>query len=389
MVGIHSITLNTDERESLSSRHNWNREGDLPRMVIFQHNGSAATPFTYDTAWGGLVSCGCLFNDKEKCDNVFPDCPAYSDPLLNFGNGFYNDHHFHYGYHIYAASIVAEYDREWGRKHFEQVLLYVRDIANPSAKDKYFPKFRQKDWYLGNSWASGIATIDGRPYLNGRNQESSSEAIAAYEAVSMFGSVMMKAFGNGISTDESYNKNANVACQIFNIGQFLTATEIRSADRYWHVYSPKRNKVYPDSYTPPAIGMMWDTMTQFQTWFGSEPYLAYGIQSLPLTPISERSDSDQWIRQLYPSYAASCEADPVCVKEGWSVMVYAVLATLGHQDAAINKTLDLPHSAYNTAGGNGHSLTNTLWYIASRPTPIVPYDLDNPSTTIDNVAVPA
>jgi endoglucanase Acf2 len=135
--------------------------------------------------------------------------------------------------------------------------------------------------------------------------------------------------------------------------------------------------------------MMWDTMTQFQTWFGSEPYLAYGIQSLPLTPISERSDSDQWIRQLYPSYAASCEADPVCVKEGWSVMVYAVLATLGHQDAAINKTLDLPHSAYNTAGGNGHSLTNTLWYIASRPTPIVPYDLDNPSTTIDNVAVPA
>jgi hypothetical protein len=36
MVGIHSITLNTDERESLSSRHNWNREGDLPQMVIFQ-----------------------------------------------------------------------------------------------------------------------------------------------------------------------------------------------------------------------------------------------------------------------------------------------------------------------------------------------------------------
>ena len=216
-------------------------------------NGSAVTPFTYDTAWGGLVSCGCLFNDKGKCDNIFPDCPAYTDPGLDFGNGFYNDHHFHYGYHIYAAAIVAEYDREWGRRNFEQVLLYVRDIANPSAKDKYFPKFRQKDWYLGNSWASGIATIGGRPYLNGRNQESSSEAIAAYEAVSMFGSVMMKAFGNGVSTDESYNKNANVACQIFNIGRFLTATEIRSADRYWHVYSPKRNKVYPDSYTQLAV----------------------------------------------------------------------------------------------------------------------------------------
>jgi endo-1,3(4)-beta-glucanase len=108
-------------------------------------NGSAATLFTYDNTWGGLVSCGCLFNGKG-CDNVFPNCPSYSDPGLNFGNGFYNDHHFHYGYHIYAAAIVAQYDRDWGRRHFEQVLLYIRDIANPSTKDAFFPVFRQKDW---------------------------------------------------------------------------------------------------------------------------------------------------------------------------------------------------------------------------------------------------
>ncbi len=44
-----------------------------------------------------------------------------------------------------------------------------------------------KDWYLGNSWAGGIA----RAYPNGRNQESSSESIAAYEAISMFGKVMV------------------------------------------------------------------------------------------------------------------------------------------------------------------------------------------------------
>ncbi len=195
-------------------------------------NGTAATLFTYDNTWGGLVSCGCLFHG-EGCDNVFPNCPSYSDPGLNFGNGFYNDHHFHYGYHIYAAAIVAQYDRDWGRRNFEQVLLYIRDIANPSTKDVYFPLFRQKDWFLGNSWASGIALFGGRPYLNGRNQESSSEAIAAYEGIAMFGSVMMKAFGNGVSTNQSYNKNAAVACQVFNVGRFLATTEIRSADRYW------------------------------------------------------------------------------------------------------------------------------------------------------------
>ncbi len=44
--------------------------------------------------------------------------------------------------------------------------------------------------------------------MNGRNQESSSEAIAAYEGIAMFGSVMMKAFGNGKSPRQSDNDNA-------------------------------------------------------------------------------------------------------------------------------------------------------------------------------------
>src|ERR1700761_804092 len=42
---------------------------------------SAPTQAAYETAWGGMVNqAGAL--------NVFVD----------FGNGFYNDHHFHYGY---------------------------------------------------------------------------------------------------------------------------------------------------------------------------------------------------------------------------------------------------------------------------------------------------
>ena len=66
-------------------------------------------------------------------------------------SGFYNDHHFHYGYHIYAAAVVAQYDAEWGRKHFEGVKLLIRDFANPSLEDNHFPLFRQKDFYEGKS----------------------------------------------------------------------------------------------------------------------------------------------------------------------------------------------------------------------------------------------
>ena len=132
---------------------------------------------------------------------------------MNFGNGFYNDHHFHYGYHIYASAVAAHLDPAWGRLHFERVTSilagdFVSPYPRPSAaaaeseedsdsgssaskiteSGSFFVPFRQKDWYEGHSWASGIA--QPAP-LNGRNQESTSEAIAAYEAVGLYGSVMV------------------------------------------------------------------------------------------------------------------------------------------------------------------------------------------------------
>lgn len=53
-------------------------------------NGTGEIPFVYDGAWGGLVSCGCDFDGDDEvgvCRNKFPDCPAFYDPGLNFGNG--------------------------------------------------------------------------------------------------------------------------------------------------------------------------------------------------------------------------------------------------------------------------------------------------------------
>lgn len=105
-------------------------------------------------------------------------------------SAFYNDLHFHYGYHIYAAAVVSHFDPDWAKKYFERVLLLVRNIANPAESGDYFPAFRHKDWYQGHSWASGVVP----PYLNGRNQESSSESIAAYEAVALYGKVMVRYF---------------------------------------------------------------------------------------------------------------------------------------------------------------------------------------------------
>lgn len=160
----------------------------LKSSVEIWINGSAVVPLVFDSAWGGVVSCGCVFDSNTgKCKNKFPDCSGFGDPGLNFGNAWYNDMHFHYGYHIYAAAVVSHFDPAWGRKMWEQVLLLVRCIANPSDDDPYFPTWRHKDWYQGHSWASGIAMV----FPNGKNQESSSEAIAAYEAVALYGKAMV------------------------------------------------------------------------------------------------------------------------------------------------------------------------------------------------------
>lgn len=58
----------------------------LRRSVEIWINGKAETVFVYDRAWGGVVSCGCRFNGTG-CDNRAPDCPAFGDQGLNFGNG--------------------------------------------------------------------------------------------------------------------------------------------------------------------------------------------------------------------------------------------------------------------------------------------------------------
>jgi len=66
-------------------------------------------------------------------------------------------------------------------------------------------------------------------------------------------------------------------------------------------------------------GIMWNMMAQFQTWFGNAPHLAYGIQLLPLTPVSEKRDALDWIKELYPSFAESCFNAPDCKEQGWYV----------------------------------------------------------------------
>lgn len=420
---------------------------------------------------------------------------------MNFGAGFYNDHHFHFGYHIYAAAVLSHFLPSWGRDsvNLERVLLLVRDIANPSDKDPFFPTFRHKDWYLGFSWASGILTIGGgpasgerpaaplapggkpssgidatggrgsgtglRPYPNGRNQESSSEAVSAYEAVALYGAVIAEIFslpaargvedgqaegdgrgairGSGrdkskggregqpasnndnsvqdqdqhLSSNQMWRDRRALGLLICDVGRLLVSTELRAADMYWHVrpttpfFNPALSsalssppplssplpppRIYPDTYQPRVVGMIWSMLVEEQTWFGNEAWKSYGIQLLPVTPISQDRDKRDWLREMIPFFAMSCfekdkekvlnllrgtqnpspSSPPTpCEQQGWSLLLLTSIAAIGGQDVAWRGALDLPLDAFAGAGGNGHSLTNTLWYISTRPSSPVGID---------------
>ena len=65
------------------------------------------------------------------------------------------------------------------------------------------------------------------------------------------------------------------------------------------------------------------------------------------------------------------------------ILQHAILAELGYPKLAIEYAESLPSSAFLSAGGNGHSLTNTIWYYATRPRikPVDVPDILPPSPT--------
>ena len=75
------LKLPTDEAVTATIDH-------LRSGVEVWLNGTAGAPFVYYTYWGGMVNCGCMFNQKTwTCNNRLPNCPAFGDAGLNFGNG--------------------------------------------------------------------------------------------------------------------------------------------------------------------------------------------------------------------------------------------------------------------------------------------------------------
>ncbi|KAL2075440.1 hypothetical protein VTL71DRAFT_383 [Oculimacula yallundae] len=241
-------------------------------------------PLVYETAWGGIVSSASYATGNSGAD---------------FGNTYYNDHHFHYGYFIYAASIIGYLDPSWLPENKAWVNALVRDIANPSSADPYFPVSRNFDWFHGHSWAKGLYES-----FDGKDQESSSEDSMSAYALKMWGRTI---------------GDANLEAR----GNLQLAINARSLQNYYLYTSD--NKIQPQNFIGnKAAGILFENKIDHTTYFGTNIEFIQGIHMLPLLPSSTLTRTPTFVREEWDVYFSNGRAD--AAEGGWRGVLYANLA---------------------------------------------------------------
>ncbi|MFN3405997.1 MAG: glycosyl hydrolase [Cytophagaceae bacterium] len=201
---------------------------------------------------------------------------AYS-PLFNhmshYPNGFgssgtFVDAHFHVGYFIMAAAILARYDAAFINNYGAMVETVIRSIANETKEmtdpgnngntRPWFPYLKYFDPYTGHSWADAMAT----------DQESVSEAINFAAGVFLWG--------------QATNNNT-----MKQLGALLFVTESEAARQYWFdVDGAVNGAPYANAYTHRHMTMVYNWGGNYATFFGNEPEWIHGITYVPVTGAS-------------------------------------------------------------------------------------------------------
>lgn len=209
---------------------------------------------------------GCVAGDSARCFFYDQMNRGMIGLTSTFGSDEFNDHHFHYGYFLYAAALVAQDDPS-RRPDLEPIMtLLISDIARPAASE-YFPAMRVYDAYASHSWASGTS-----PFADANNQESTSEAVAAWIGLRLWAEV---------SGDQALVDQAT----------WMQSSEADAALAYWLNFNTNDPLYAPlnHSFLPLNFGGKRD----FATWFSPDPEAGLAIQVLPVTPASTYLGEDR------------------------------------------------------------------------------------------------
>ncbi|KXJ86329.1 family 81 glycosyl hydrolase [Microdochium bolleyi] len=244
-------------------------------------------PLYYENAWSGIVSSATYITGNNGAD---------------FGNSFYNDHHFHYGYFVLTAAIIGYLDPSWMTKaNIDFVNTLVRDISNPSEADKYFPVSRNFDWYHGHSWAHGLYEA-----ADGNDQESSSEDTMHAYAIKMWGKTV---------------KDANMEAR----GNLMLAVQARSLNHYY-LYTADNTVQPPEFIGNKVAGILFENKIDHTTYFGMNIEYIQGIHMLPLLPSTKYTRPSKFVNEEWTALFNQGRVDRI--EGGWRGILYGNLATI-------------------------------------------------------------
>ncbi|KAL8711372.1 MAG: hypothetical protein Q9220_004269 [cf. Caloplaca sp. 1 TL-2023] len=265
-------------------------------------------PLVYESAWGGVVSTASY---------------TTGDSGVDFGNTFYNDHHFHWSYFIHAAAIIGYLDPSWvpankgedqtspfpdhlshSAKHLlktDWVNTLVRDAANPSPADPYFPVSRSFDWYHGHSWAKGLFDSG-----DGKDQESTSEDALFSYAMKMWGRT---------SGDAAMEARGNL----------MLAVQKRAFQNYFLMEADNINQ--PANFIGNKVtGILFENKCDHVTYFGARPEYIQGIHMIPINPSSGYTRNRNFINEEWAAYFDKGRVDQA--EGGWRGILYSNLALI-------------------------------------------------------------
>jgi len=206
------------------------------------------------TTWFDPKGCAAR---ASKCFVYDPTIHSMIGLKASFGSDQMNDHHFHYGYMLYAAAVVGKDDKALADKIAPVVDLLAADIASAAPSSK-FPQYRNFDPYSGHSWASGTS-----PFADGNNQESSSEAVNAWNGLALWEQVR----GNTAAYEQA---------------RWMMSVEANSAKLYW---TNTDLSAFP-AFSAKMVALNWGGKRDYATWFSAAPSAMLGIQLIPMGPYS-------------------------------------------------------------------------------------------------------
>ncbi|KAJ2598188.1 hypothetical protein GGF39_002747 [Coemansia sp. RSA 1721] len=284
-------------------------------------NGTNTDYLVYDSEWSGVISNAGLL-----------------DPMADFGQGLYNDHHFHYGYFIYAAAALVKLRPGWvqQQQNKEAVDILVRDYFNltPSV-DTHFPFIRCFDFFDGHSYANGLFE-----FADSRNQESTSEAINSYYATYLYAIVTGR-------------------LDIALYARAILQLEARTSRVYWHL-GDLTDSIYPEEYaqSKAIVGILWSSKADYATWFGDNPEFIYGIQFLPYTPAMALLLKRKWVADIWPRFLETVADNSQT--ESWREIIHLTYAV-------VDKTKTFELNSKITSHDDGNSASNSYYWIATAP----------------------